>query len=107
MPSFTLLQYQTDPPYQPTLLDDQGNPFDYTGYAPTNFALKLYNALTNSTVVGAGSFSVDVVNNALAYQWAASDTDSAGTWILYLNVTMLSGFERRYEDTLYIDPAIP
>jgi len=106
MASFTLLQYQTDPPYQPTLLDDQGNTFVYTGYAPTNFTLKLYNAVSNTTVIGAGSFSVDVVNNQLAYQWAASDTDQAGVWTLYLNVTMLSGFERRYEDTLYIEPAI-
>lgn len=106
MASFTLLQYQTDPPYQPTLLDDEGNPFVYLGYAPSNFALKLYSALTNTIIIGSGTFSVDVLHNALAYQWSANDTSTAGIWTLYLNVTMLSGFERRYEDQLYIEPAI-
>ena len=103
--SFTILQYQTDPPYQPGLLDDQGNKFVYSGYAPSNFSIELQRVTDNAFIKGTGSFSVDVINNLLAYQWNVNDVSLPGTWEIFLTIATLSGFKRRYLDTVIITPA--
>ena len=102
--AFTFLQYETDPPYQPTL-QAQGVSFVYAGYTSLQFSIKFVRFSDGYLKTGTGAFTVDSVNNIVYYSWGNADTNMTGTWRIFLAVQMVSGGVRRYEDTIAIAAA--
>jgi hypothetical protein len=103
------LQNQTDPPWQPQLIDDQGNIFVLTGYAGSALTLKMVNQDTQQVKSGGGIWTIypqDAQSGIATYQWAISDVNTAGTWLLYVSVATLAGQNRRFPpETMNIESA--
>jgi hypothetical protein len=111
---FTFLQGQTDPPYSPTLTDTSGAAFNLTGYTASAFTIKfecVSNGAFNGQLKTGGTGSsfwaiVNATGGQIAYQWQTSDTNTPGTWQIFVYVTTLTGTVRKFlPDTMIIEAA--
>jgi hypothetical protein len=105
--AFTMLQGQTDPPYQPTFVDDQGNLFPLTGLTTSAFSIRFERVANPSdewVKEGTGTWSIS--GSAATYQWAVADVSMTGTWNIYVYIVTLTGTTRKFlPDTVVILPA--
>lgn len=104
--SFIFLQAQTDPPYQPTFVDDQGNLFPLTGLTSASFSIRFERISDTFLKEGTGTWTVG--SSSATYQWATADTNTPGTWNIYVYITTTTGTIRKFlPDTMVIESSPP
>lgn len=90
---------QTLPAMEPTFEDDNGNAINLTGATIT---LKFRNQQTNQDQVGAGTWNILSATGGIAqYSWASADVATAGSYLIYVDVTY-SGGKRTFDPVPFI-----
>src|SRR5690349_10977515 len=96
--AFTILQGQTDPPYQPELLDDTGAAFNFTGYLSSALTIKFELTSAQQPTVKNGTGTWTLVSGQAYYQWSVADVNQTGEWQIFVYVTTLTGTIRKWSD---------
>lgn len=81
----------TSPPYNVTLIDDNGNPINLTGVAGTAFTWTLQNITENITFRGSGTWTVtNAAAGQASYALTSADVATAGNCLVYVTVQLPS-----------------
>ena len=80
------------PILQATIYVSNGTAIDITGASAVTFTM--YNSIETKIDAVAGSI-VDASAGQVSYSWSGTDTDTAGTYYGYFDVTLAGGFSMK------------
>lgn len=80
------------PILQATIYGNDGSAIDITGATAVTFTM--YNS-SETKINGVAGTIVDATEGQVSYTWTGTDTDTAGTYYAYFDVTMSGGFSMK------------
>ena len=80
------------PIIQATIYGNDGSVIDITGATAVKFTM--YNSSETKINAVAGSV-VDATSGQVSYTWTGTDTDTAGTYYAYFDVTLSGGYSMK------------
>ena len=80
------------PILQATIYGSDGSAIDITGASTVTFTM--YNS-TETKIDGVAGAIVDATEGQVSYTWTGTDTDTAGTYYAYFDVTLAGGYSMK------------